>query len=174
MDARRIFLLVFAGFADSVQAHCPLCVAGAAAAAGGAKLLGVNTAAVALFLGAFAMALGFVLADKIKKTYLPFQNQLIIMLIFATTIGPLLPILGGDYVPFSIFLTCEYGSLFHTTYVIDLFLFGSIIGGAIILVTPSISKKITKLRGDATLPFQGLALTLVSLLLVGIAMQMYM
>ena len=46
-------------FIKSVYAHCPLCTAGAAVAAGGAAWLGISKAAIGIFIGAFAVSTGW-------------------------------------------------------------------------------------------------------------------
>src|SRR3990167_7869874 len=100
-----LFLLgIFTLFlTPTVMAHCPLCTIGAGAAAAGAVWLGVSRVVVALFIGAFAISMGMWFSRIIKKRYIPFQKTVIILLIFATTIFPLLPIfsvIGPLYFPF--------------------------------------------------------------------------
>lgn len=170
---KKLSSLLLLFLAGKTYAHCPLCVVGAAAVAGTAKLFGVHTAVVALFVGAFAMSIGIVIEKRIKKTYIPFQKHVIWAFAFITTIIPLMPFLGGDYVPFSIFLFGKYGSLFNTTYVLDYFILGSLLGGAMVMITPHISKKITELRGSH-LPFQGIAVTMLVLLIFGSIIQLYL
>lgn len=174
MFIKKLALLSFLFLASNTYAHCPLCTIGAAAAAGGAKILGVHSAVVAMFIGAFALSIGFVIEKQIKKTYIPYQKHVILSTAFLTTVVPLIPLLGGDYFPFSIFFIGDYGSLLNTTHLMDFFLVGSIFGGFIVLVAPAISNKISQLRGNIHLPFQGLALTLLFLLIAGIALQAYL
>ena len=71
---KNIFLVlssfIFLGFfSEFVSAHCPLCTAGAAIAAGGAIYLGVSVIVVGLFIGAFAVSTGWWVAKIIKKQY---------------------------------------------------------------------------------------------------------
>lgn len=157
-----VFLIKF------VSAHCPLCTIGAGALGAGAIWLGVSPVVVALFIGAFAMSIGMWFARIIKKKYIPFQNFLIVAIIFFTTVIPLIlmPIfkaLGPLYLSF----IGDYG----TTYVFNYSLASSFFGGLIVLSTPSISKAITKKRNNKTFPFQGTLLTLILLILVGILIQ---
>ncbi|MBI2056642.1 rhodanese-like domain-containing protein [Candidatus Pacearchaeota archaeon] len=105
-----VFLIKF------VSAHCPLCTIGAGALGAGAIWLGVSPVVVALFIGAFAMSIGMWFARIIKKKYIPFQNFLIVAIIFFTTVIPLIlmPIfkaLGPLYLSF----IGDYG----TTYVFN-------------------------------------------------------
>ena len=145
-----------------VSAHCPLCTIGAGAAAGGAVWLGVSKVVVALFIGAFAMSMGLWFSRIPKKTYVPLQKTLITMAIFLTTILPLLPIftaIGPLYFSF----IGEYG----TTYAVNYSLASSLLGGLLVFVSPALSKRITKLRRGKILPFQGVIITLSTLIIIG-------
>ncbi len=149
-----------------VRAHCPLCTAGAAVAAGGAVWLGVSKVVVSLFIGAFAVSMGFWFSNVLKKRYIPFQRPIIILASFLLTVVPILPIISS-LSPLYISLVGNYGSLLNRTYLLDLSLFGSIFGGLIVCSTPSISSKITKLRNGRIIPFQGVILTFALLLTAG-------
>jgi hypothetical protein len=155
-----IIPILFVLASKVVQAHCPLCTVGAAAAAGGAAYLGVDSAVIGLFIGAFAIATGW-WVSKLVKPVIPFQRSILLIASFALTVLPLLVILG-DVQPVMISWAGEYGSLFNRTYMIDSFLTGSLFGGIIVCLAPWLSKRITMLRGK-TLPFQGLSLTFVLL-----------
>lgn len=170
----RFFVLVFFSFIFSlflmnlVSAHCPLCTIGAGAAAAGAVWLGVEKAAVAVLIGGFAMSMGMWFARVIKKrwNYFRYQDALVIIGVFLLTVLPILPIIGqttGYYLS----LFGDYGSLTNRTYVLNLSLFSSLLGGAIVYVAPGMSKKVTKLRGNKMVPFQGIILTIALLLIAG-------
>ena len=155
-----IFLVRF------ISAHCPLCTIGAGAAAGAAVWLGVSKVAVALFIGGFAMSMGMWFSKIPKKKYIPFQKTLIILAIFLTTVLPLSPIfkaVGPLYLSF----IGEYGA----TYAINYSLISSLFGGAIVLSSPLISKKVSNLRKGKIIPFQGVILTLSLLIVLGILIQ---
>ncbi|MDP4038968.1 MAG: hypothetical protein Q8P57_00075 [Candidatus Pacearchaeota archaeon] len=161
-------LLIFFGilFMDSVYAHCPLCTIGAGAAAGAAVWLGVSKVVVAMFIGAFAMSMGMWFSRIIKKKYVPFQKTLIVLLIFLTTVLPLMPIfkaIGPLYLSF----IGEYG----ITYAINYSLISSLFGGFIVFISPSLSRKIKEKRGRL-IPFQGTILTLSLLIIAGIIIQL--
>ena len=162
-----VFLFLLA---EKAFAHCPLCTVGAAAAAGGAAWLGVNNASIGVFIGAFAVSMGWWISNLTKKRYVPFQRQLIIAISFATTIPPLMPIMKGIY-PLFISIAGAYGSLINRTYLINAFLMGSIIGGFIVSITPWLSKKITDACKGKTLPYQGITLTFGLLAIAGISLQ---
>ncbi len=166
---KPIYLLLFFAFIPAVSAHCPLCTIGAAAAAGGAAYFGVNQMVIGLFTGAFAVSVGWWISRLIKKRYIPFQRTAIILVSFATTILPLMPLMT-EIRPWFLSLFGSYGSIFNRTYVINLFLSGSVLGSIVTCFTPGLSDKITKIR-NKTLPFQGTALTLILLILIGIVIQ---
>ena len=154
-------------------AHCPLCTAGAAIAAGGAMWLGVNATVIGLFVGAFAVSLGWWISRIIKKQYVPYQKWIIIIISFVTTVLPLLPIMTPLY-PLYISIAGDYGSLLNRTYAVNLFLAGSVVGAGIVSLTPWLSAKLTKIRKGKQLPFQGIALTFVLLIIIGIIIQLVM
>ncbi len=76
-----------------------------------------------------------------------------------------MPLAKGFY-PLQITLFGDYGSLFNRMYLVNLFLFGSILGGLIVCITPWLSNKVTIKRGK-TFPFQGVILTFLILLIFG-------
>jgi hypothetical protein len=171
MTIRKMLLFLPMLFITTLHAHCPLCTVGAAAAAGGAKVLGVNSAVVGLFVGGFALSTGWFLSKKLNKNYIPLQHPIILAFAFFSTIIPLLPLLGGEYGAFSIFMFGDYGSFFNTTHIFDLFIVGSLVGGIIVSAMPSISRRICEIRGNRIFPYQGILLTFVSLVIVGLVMQ---
>lgn len=169
MQKKLLFLFLPIFFIVRVMAHCPLCTIGAGAAAGAAVWLGVSKIVVALFIGAFAMSMGMWFArwaDK-KKKIIPFQKTVIVTVVFLTTLLPLMPLfstIGPLYIPF----LGEYG----TTYAINYALVSGFFGGLVVFCTPSISRGITKLRKGKIFPFQGTALTLTLLLILGGVIQL--
>ena len=147
---------------ENVSAHCPLCTIGA-----GAVWLGVSKVIVALFIGAFAMSMGMWFSGIIKKKYIPFQKTIIVIVVFLTTVLPLLPIfnaVGPLYIPF----VGEYG----LTYALNYSIASSLLGGAIVIISPSMSKKIKNLRGGRTIPFQGILITFSLLLITALIIQL--
>lgn len=152
--------------AETVRAHCPLCTLGAAAAAGGAALLGVSSTVIGLFIGAFAVSTGWWIARMIKKQLIPFQKTGIVVFSYAATVIPMLT-LFPDIRPLYIPRMGQYGS----TFVLNIFLIGSLLGGFIVAITPQISKKIGDLRNGRMVPYQGIVLTLSLLLIAGVLIQ---
>ena len=153
----------------TASAHCPLCVAGAGALAVLAASLGVSSVVVGILIGAFALALGLWLAPLVKKQYIPYQKQILTLLIFVGTIVPIMPLIR-DYGPLYISLGGEYGTLWHNTYTVDLFLFGSVVGVVLMLVAPLVSRLLTKLRSKQ-IPYQGVTITLFLLVIASVIAQ---
>jgi hypothetical protein len=149
-----------------VSAHCPLCTVGAGALAILAASLGVSSVVVGVFIGAFSLALGLWISRAVKKQYIRFQKQIVTALLFLSTVIPIMPFIehyGPLYVPF----IGQYG----TTYTINLYILGVIIGAVIMFSAPYISAFITKTRGKQ-IPFQGIAIAMSLLLLVSIIIQL--
>ena len=152
------------------HAHCPLCTAGAGAAAAGAAWLGVNSMVIGILIGAFGLALGLWIGAMIKRQYLPYQRPLIGLSSWLTTVLPLQPLLK-DYTSFYLSLAGDYGSLLNRTYLVDRFLLGSLLGAVIVIAAPYLSSLITQRRDGKIFPYQGLFITFSLLLVVSLAGQ---
>lgn len=174
MKLKNILPLFFFSLAGIkyVEAHCPLCTVGAAVAAGGAAWLGINNTVIGLFIGAFAVSMGWWVSNLIKKDYIPYQKLILILVSFITTVLPISKLIPSIY-PFYISLMGDYGSMLNRTYIINPFIIASIFGGLIVLITPTISKKITVLRRGKTYPFQGIILTFLILTILGAFIQLF-
>ena len=145
-----------------ISAHCPLCTIGAGAAGVGAIWLGVSKVVVTLFIGAFAMSMGMWFSKIPKKRYIPLQKTAIIAVVFLTTVLPLIPLfkaIGPLYLSF----IGSYGG----TYAINYSLVSSLLGGFLVFISPMISKNFSKLRKGKIIPFQGVVLTLLLLIITG-------
>lgn len=169
MNMQKLFLLipfVLIFSLKQVEAHCPLCVIGAGAAAGGAASLGVNQAVIGIFIGGFAISMGWWVANLIKKQFVPGQKWILIIASFLLTIIPIMPMMidvQGIYIS----LMGGYGTLLNRTYVINEFLIGSLVGGFIVTFTPWLSNKITTMRKEKIIPYQGIILTFALLIIAG-------
>ncbi|MDP2651491.1 MAG: hypothetical protein Q8O98_02795 [bacterium] len=152
------------------QAHCPLCTVGAGALAVLAASLGVSTASVGVFIGAFSLALGLWVAKLVKKKYFKQQDALLTLAIFLSTIIPIMPLIK-EYRPLYIKLFGSYGTLFHNTYAFNLYLTGAAVGAVILWLSPYLSKALTKARRGETLPYQGLGVTFVLIIIAAIVFQ---
>ncbi|MBU3923626.1 MAG: hypothetical protein KJ592_01800 [Nanoarchaeota archaeon] len=170
MKFRNLFLFLLAPIflAGRVLAHCPLCTLGVGAAVGGAAYLGVNKVVLSLLVGAFAISMGMWFARVVKKKYVPFQKTLIIFVSFFLTVIPLLPLINA-YFPLTLWFVGEYGK----TYAVNAALIGSFFGGLLVLVSPTISKKITKIRGRH-MNYQTMVLTFLLLAVSGLIVQLWL
>ena len=165
-----VYLAVFFTSLQQALAHCPLCTAGAAVAAGGAAYLGVDNTIIALFIGAFAVSTGLWSNRWFPKQYVRYQKQLLVVLAFALTVIPILPIIPS-VLGMPIFLYGSYGSLLNRTYIINVSLLAALFGGFIVIITPYISRKISLYRDGKMFPYQGMLLTLLLLIITGILLQ---
>ena len=89
-------------------------------------------------------------------------KTLIILVVFLTTLIPLMPFfkaIGPLYIPF----IGAYGLTYAVNYSIASSLFGSLI----VLMSPLASRQISKFRDGKIVPFQGVMITLLSLLIIG-------
>lgn len=145
-------------------AHCPLCTIGAGVAALGASWLGISSGPIGVFIGAFSIALGLWIAKLIKKKYLPYQREAITLISFLTTVLPLKTQLS-EYSSFYLSIAGDYGTILNRTYLINWFLIGSVLGGLIILISPYVSRKVSKFRGGKLFPYQGVSITFLLLII---------
>lgn len=143
------------------NAHCPLCTVGAAGAALLAAYLGISAAPVGVFVGAFGLAAGLWSAKLIRKRYVRGQANILGVLSFASVVIPVMPMMRqyySLYVPW----VGDYGY----TFAIDKFLVGAIVGAVVLYSAPYLSRKLTRLRGDRMVPYQGMLISLGTLLVV--------
>ena len=112
------------------------------------------------------MSMGMWFSKIPKKRYIPFQKTAIIAIVFLTTLLPLMPLfkaIGPLYLSF----IGEYGK----TYAINYSLASGLFGGLVVFISPSLSRSLTKVRKEKTIPFQGTILTLSLLIIFGILIQ---
>ena len=154
-----IFLFFILGI-SCVSAHCPLCAGAVGAAAVGASYLGIDNSIVGLFVGAFSISTGLWFAKKMKRKYFKFQSFSIVLSSFLFTVIPSAKIVND----------LDYISLFNNIYFLDKILIGSIIGGLITLLALYLHEKIKQVNGKVLVPYQGVFLTLILLIISSIPM----
>ncbi len=159
---------MFALLPQSVQAHCPLCTAGAAMAVGGAAVLGVKEPIIGLFLGAFAASTGLWMS-RWRRSFIQ-KKHVFVLISWLTTVLPVLPF-TSNY-PLYISLAGGYGTWLNRTYVLKPVLFASILGALIVIIAPKISAQVSNLRRQ-TLPYQGISLTFGMLFMIAALMQVF-
>jgi hypothetical protein len=146
-------------------AHCPLCTVGAGALVVLAASLGVSSVVVGVLIGAFALALSLWLSGMVKKQYILYQKHILTAFIFLGTVVPIMPFIQ-HYAPFYVPFMGEYG----TTYTINLYIFGVVIGSLIMFVAPFLSNLVTKVRSKQV-PFQGISIAVGLLVIVSLIIQ---
>jgi len=166
MKKYLLTLPILAFIPKIASAHCPLCTAGAGALAILAASLGVSSIVVGVLIGAFSLALGLWLSGMVKKEYVRFQKHILTILIFLGTAIPIMPFIE-HYAPFYVPFIGEYG----TTYTVNLYILGVIIGALIMFVAPYISAFITKTRSKQV-PFQGITITISLLVITSVIIQL--
>ncbi len=168
MKKLLMYLILPLFFISKASSHCPLCTAGAGAAAGIATYLGIDFAVIGVLLGGFSWALGSWTAKWFRKKFrekIRHQEIIITILIYLSIILPgyfWMP----EATPFTFWMIGEYG----TTISLNNFLIGAVLGGLIVYTTPALSKKISGIRDD-TLPYQGMILTLGLLVIAALIFQ---
>lgn len=170
---QRIGLSLFLSqflFAIRAYAHCPLCTAGAGAAALGASYFGVKDAAIGVYIGAFAVALGYWSNKLLKKSHFKYQKEIIVIVIFLSTVIPISWIIQS-YIPFYINWAGNYGDVFNRTYIINSLIFGSIFGGVIMVFSPWLSQKI-KEKFHIAIPFQTMIIIFLLLIIAATILQL--
>lgn len=164
------YLLLFAFLVlipGTAKAHCPLCTIGAGAAAGTAVWLGVSYMSVGVMIGAFALATGLWMARLIKKKFIPHQTLIIAIVSYVSTVWPLRMMLksyGAVYIPW----LGQYGR----TFVIDKYLIGTAVGAIIMLLSPYLSKQISRRRDNKNWPYQGMSITFGLLIIISIVIEL--
>jgi hypothetical protein len=151
----------------SALAHCPLCTLGAGGAAALAAYLGIGAAPVGVFVGAFALAIGLWTAKFIRKRLVRGQDNIFGAASFASVVLPVSPLMG-QYSPLYVPWMGDYGR----TFLIDNFLVGAVVGAAVLYVAPFLSKRLGRIRGNKMFPFQGMIITLVTLLLASATLEL--
>jgi len=166
---KKYFLLILALFAYPAvsQAHCPLCTIGVGALAVFAASIGVPSVIVATLIGGSAMALGLWLKGVIKKKYIPLQDDLVTVLVYASTVLPLIPMLR-EYKPFYVPFLGEYG----TTYTVDVYLIGILFGAIAVVMASPLSSVLKKLNNDKVISFQGMIITFLLLTITSVLLML--
>ncbi len=166
MRTKKVATLISLGLLTPgiALAHCPLCTAGAGLAAVIATRFGVSSGATGIFIGAFAVAMGAWISRLLPKKYVPHQETAITAFSFLTTVIPLLPLLT-QYSSIYVDIGGAYGSWLNRTYLINLFVAGSVLDETLMLISPRLSGWVTNIRQGRQVPYQGIALTFTLLIL---------
>jgi len=154
-----ILVIFFFSRIPLASAMCPLCVVGAAAGLSITRYYGIDDSVVGIWLGALAVStalwINVIVKNKINKTKrkpVPFQDILIIAVVFVATIAPFY--FAGFFkgVP----------SMVDTLFGVNRLVFGVIVGSTITFAGAPISNFIKRKR-SSVLPYQTIILTVVLL-----------
>lgn len=170
MPTLIIIAAAILAYPAAAHAHCPLCTAGSGALALFAVWLGVDPAAIGIFLGAAAAAMGLWLARYPKRSFVPGQKWFLAALSYALTVVPLLPLFDG-MTAINVFIAGDLGAPLNRTYMVNSFLLGTAVGALLLVAAPFASRAVSRARKGAVMPFQGMAITFGLLLASSVLMQ---
>ncbi|MBI4439706.1 hypothetical protein HY638_01930 [Candidatus Woesearchaeota archaeon] len=157
-------LFSFIALIPLAHAHCPLCTAAVGAAAVSANYYGLDISIIGIFVGAFAISTGLWVARMLKKEYIKYQTQIIVLLSFLLTVIPLLSINKESiYIP--LLLAGEAGSVLNKVYFVNKLFVGSLFGAILSFGALWIHFKLKEVKGRVLFPFQGIVITLAMLAL---------
>lgn len=142
--------------AKTAYAHCPLCVAGAGAGLSLSRVLGIDDSITGVWMAAFLGAMSFWISNSIKKKYFPFQETIIYIVIFATTI-------------FSFYrfgLINEHNGLIGN---LPKLTFGILTGGVLFYILDRANALIKKKKGKVLFPYQPIVFSLLGMLILSLA-----
>lgn len=149
MKRLLVFLLVLAlGLitAPAVQAHCPLCVAGAGVGLSLSRYLGVDDSITGIWLATFLGAISFwsfaAIRQRIQKPNLTWLKPALYLLIFSLTIW--------SFYQFNLVIRME------KIYGLDKLTFGMIVGGVAFYLVEVLNDWLIKIRGKSFFPYQRL------------------
>jgi len=142
-------------FPAIVQAHCPLCVAGAGAGLTLTRWVGVDDSISGVWLAAFLGAISFWSESLIKRRELrPKLRPLIYIGIFAATIW--------SFYKFN--LVIRMSQILG----LDKLIFGMVVGGVAFYLVDVIDDYIIKRKGKVLFPYQRIIVTLGSMLILSL------
>lgn len=155
------FLSVPAGlmaFPPAVFAHCPLCVAGAAAGITLSRWIGVDDSITGLWMAALLGAISFwsysVLVRKIKRPDWTILKPTLYLAIFASTLW--------SFYKFNLVVRME------KMYGLDKLTFGIIVGGVAFYLIDTINDMIMKIHGRSLFPYQRIVFSLGIILILSV------
>jgi hypothetical protein len=155
-----IFLFLLTSFyilPREALAHCPLCTAGAGAGLFLSRWLGIDDSITGVWMAAFLAASSLWLANSLKKKYIPGQNTLIYLAVFASTIWSF----------YTFKLVSEHAGLIMG---IPKLIFGMLAGGILFYLVDILNLVIKKIRGKSLFPYQSIVFSLGSMLFLSLAL----
>jgi len=142
-----------------VFAHCPLCVAGAAAGITLTRWVGVDDSITGIWIGAFLGATAFWLLSLLGQRNKIFFNRFvglgIYILVFVTTLW--------SFYKFKLIIRMD------NIFGLDKLTFGMILGSAVFYLVDIVNVFLKRKNGKSLFPYQSMVFSLGSILLASIA-----
>ena len=170
-----IFSFLLSFFPIKVFAHCPLCTIGTGWLILVARWLGVSSIVIGLFVGSFTVALGLFSAKILKKKFKKrgfFFDHSIVAFSFLSIVLPIILTGNSDYIILNLSIFGKPGTFLNRIYLLNSFLVGSIIGVGIFYFGSYFNKKIAKLRKGKHLPFGGIIIPILLLIIFAILIEL--
>lgn len=155
MNSFLFALLLKLILATNVYAHCPLCVAGAAAGITLTRWIGVDDSITGVWMGAFLGAISFWTYSAVnRKKQIPFGKPLIYLSIFGLTLW--------SFYKFQ--LVIRMSQIFG----LDKLTFGILAGGTLFYLIDETDNFIIKRYGKVFFPYQRIVVSLGSILILSL------
>lgn len=146
-------------FPSLVSAHCPLCVAGAAAGITLTRWVGVDDSITGIWIGGLLGAIAFWLSNSLGQRYRIFFNRfiglLVYILIFTSTLW--------SFYAFKLIIRMD------SLYGLDKLTFGMILGTIVFYLVDILNTFIKRKNGKRLFPYQSMVFSLGSMLITSIA-----
>ncbi|KKQ98256.1 MAG: hypothetical protein UT24_C0007G0016 [Candidatus Woesebacteria bacterium GW2011_GWB1_39_12] len=153
-----IINIILLGFPKEIQAHCPLCVAGAAAGITLTRWVGVDDSITGIWIGAFLGASAFwllrLLGQRNKIFFNRFVGAGIYILIFITTLW--------SFYKFKLVIRMD--SIFG----FDKLTFGMVLGSAVFYLVDLVNIILKRKNGKSLFPYQSMVFSLGSIVVTSL------
>ncbi|KKQ53132.1 hypothetical protein A2865_01395 [Candidatus Woesebacteria bacterium RIFCSPHIGHO2_01_FULL_39_17] len=154
----NVISVIFFGFPKEIQAHCPLCVAGAAAGITLTRWVGVDDSITGIWIGAFLGAATFWLLRSLGQRNKVFFNRFIgatvYILIFIITLW--------SFYKFKLIIRMDSILGF------DKLTFGMILGSAVFYLVDLINIVLKRKNGKSLFPYQSMVFSLSSIIITSV------
>jgi len=154
-----LFTIHYSLFTRPVYAHCPLCVAGAAAGITLTRWVGVDDSITGVWIGALLGATAFWLSNSLGRKNRIFFNRhiglFVYILIFASTLW--------SFYKFNLIIRMD------NIFGYDKLTFGMILGSVIFYLVDVLNIFIKKKNGKRLFPYQSMVFSLGSMIITSIA-----
>jgi hypothetical protein len=155
-----LFGVQYSMFATNILAHCPLCTAGAGAGLALSRWLGIDDSITGIWIAAFIGATSLWMVSSIKKKYIPFQNSILYLAVFVSTVW--------SFYAFNL-VNDHAGLIMGYPKVIA----GMGAGGVIFYAVELINQLIKRVRGSVLFPYQPIAFSLGAMLATSAGMYIF-